>query len=391
MTKEKMNKKKLLHIIHIIYDVLSALFIVFVSSALLINAVQNADKKTQDILTPNIQETKARRDYVKTSSGYYEYGVTDLMSYDFARAVIDYYVNNKNATDLSYERGSTGTYVIQTSGVYSVFFFTYQETYTKAFDVYNIVLSKYNWGNTSFRYEFVFSNASPYDKQIKFEWTCQKNNDQQLVIMGGGMSAIGLSSTADNDSWRARFMLSENASSREAFIYDLANNDDLLNYDKGYQQGYDLGYDDGYRIAWDGYQSQINTAYSNGYDVGYDVGYIDGVDSDGVNAFGLLGQAFDAVSDVLSIEILPGFQLWVLVTTPLIIAVVIVVVKLIKGQIMHDVWNYIQEFLLGMGQFWEWLITPIDELGGWQPISIIGVSGLAVIIGFWIFHLVKFW
>lgn len=58
---------------------------------------------------------------------------------------------------------------------------------------------------------------------------------------------------------------------------------------------------------------------------------------------------------------------------------------------MHDVWNYIQEFLLGMGQFWEWLITPIDELGGWQPISIIGVSGLAVIIGFWIFHLVKFW
>lgn len=338
MTKDKMNKKKLLHIIHIIYDVLSALFIVFVSSALLINAVQNADKKTQDILTPNIQEVehKTRRDYVRTPSGYYEYGATDLFSYDFAVNLINYYVTQYNADFLEVTSSQIGQYVITTSNTHQMFCYNQQGTYVSAFYVNNISLEKKVWGSSynSYYYKLTFSNSSPYDKWLMFEWDVQRTSDNQLRIFGCSFdvssSLLTSSFTTSAYGWMGRAMLSENSSSSQAFLYSLMNNNSK-NYEQGYDIGKQAGYDEGYQTAYNQYQDGLNTAYSRGYDVGYDVGYIDGVDSDGVNAFGLIGQAFDAVSDVLSIEILPGFQLWVLVTTPLIIAVVIVVVKLIKG------------------------------------------------------------
>lgn len=56
---------------------------------------------------------------------------------------------------------------------------------------------------------------------------------------------------------------------------------------------------------------------------------------------------------------------------------------------MEGLWNWISKFMSGISAFWQWLLTPIEVLGNWQPISIVGVTGLAVILGFWIFKLVN--
>jgi len=56
---------------------------------------------------------------------------------------------------------------------------------------------------------------------------------------------------------------------------------------------------------------------------------------------------------------------------------------------MASVWNYIQEFMIGMSAFWQWLVSPIEALGGWRPISVIGVTGLGVILGFWVIKLIN--
>lgn len=56
---------------------------------------------------------------------------------------------------------------------------------------------------------------------------------------------------------------------------------------------------------------------------------------------------------------------------------------------MVEVWNYIRDFMVGMSQFWNWLISPIEELGGWRPISIVGIGGITVILAFWIFKLIN--
>lgn len=56
---------------------------------------------------------------------------------------------------------------------------------------------------------------------------------------------------------------------------------------------------------------------------------------------------------------------------------------------MADLWNWITKFMGGISEFWQWLLKPIEQLGNWQPISIIGVTGLGVILTFWIIKLIN--
>ena len=56
---------------------------------------------------------------------------------------------------------------------------------------------------------------------------------------------------------------------------------------------------------------------------------------------------------------------------------------------MAVMWNTITSFFLELGKFWSWLSEPIEELGGWQPITIISLSGLLFILAFWIIKLIN--
>lgn len=104
--------------------------------------------------------------------------------------------------------------------------------------------------------------------------------------------------------------------SRQFFnFYGLGTDITADNYTNGYNAGYSRGESQGYQ---------------NGYNVGYDEGR---ASAQGIvnNPFDLLGNAFMAVASILDIRVLPGLSLGVLIFTPLVVTIIVVVVKMIKG------------------------------------------------------------
>lgn len=82
------------------------------------------------------------------------------------------------------------------------------------------------------------------------------------------------------------------------------------------QNAYDLG--------WQG-------GYSTGYNTGYNEGYQTGSTGMSTNPFNLIRNAFTAIADILNIHVLPNLTLGVLIFTPIIVAIIIVVVRFIRG------------------------------------------------------------
>ena len=81
---------------------------------------------------------------------------------------------------------------------------------------------------------------------------------------------------------------------------------DVNDYQEGYAFGYDTGYDDG---------------YGQGYNVG----------TSNENVFSLLKHAANSIQDLLNIEVLPNISLWVLISIPLSISIILIMFKLLRG------------------------------------------------------------
>ena len=58
---------------------------------------------------------------------------------------------------------------------------------------------------------------------------------------------------------------------------------------------------------------------------------------------------------------------------------------------MSDLWRFIEDFFINLSLLWNWLSTPISELGGFKPLELIGVAGITFLAAFWIIHLIRFW
>lgn len=80
-----------------------------------------------------------------------------------------------------------------------------------------------------------------------------------------------------------------------------------------------------------GYNSGYSTGYNSGYQTGYQEGQAAPSDQRQNSVFDLLTGAFNAIAGILNINILPGLTLGVLLFTPVIVTIIIVVVKMIKG------------------------------------------------------------
>lgn len=82
------------------------------------------------------------------------------------------------------------------------------------------------------------------------------------------------------------------------------------------------------------YEGGYSNGYNDGTTAGYDRGYNDGVNSlppeQQLDAFGYIGQAFNAVSNVLSIEVLPHVTLGLCFSIPLVLTLCMTLFKLIK-------------------------------------------------------------
>ena len=85
---------------------------------------------------------------------------------------------------------------------------------------------------------------------------------------------------------------------------------DVNDYQEGYAFGYDTGYDDGYGI-------------------GYNVGFNQGSSNEGV--FSMLKHAAISIQDLMNIEVLPNISLWLLISIPLAISIMLIMFKLLRG------------------------------------------------------------
>lgn len=108
------------------------------------------------------------------------------------------------------------------------------------------------------------------------------------------------------------------------YYYDYGYNvGDTEGYGRGTMEGYNTGYEQGYNVG-------ESNGYSMGFDVGYESGYIDGNEGQGDFNFVWLTTLFSSLNAILSVEILNGFRLWYLFAVPLVVALIVGVMKLLR-------------------------------------------------------------
>lgn len=99
---------------------------------------------------------------------------------------------------------------------------------------------------------------------------------------------------------------------------------------------YSYGYGRPYaQMRADEYQRGYSAGYGSGYVQGKDDGYIIGFNSNGgtpetANAFSYIGNAFEVVSNVMALEILPHVTLGLAFSIPLVFTLIMVVFKLVR-------------------------------------------------------------
>lgn len=107
-------------------------------------------------------------------------------------------------------------------------------------------------------------------------------------------------------------------------FYDYGYNiGDTEGYGRGTIDGYNTGYEQGYNVG-------ESNGYSMGFDIGYESGYIDGNEGRGDFDFVWLTTLFSSLNAILSVEILNGFRLWYLFAVPLVVALIVGVMKLLR-------------------------------------------------------------
>ena len=70
-------------------------------------------------------------------------------------------------------------------------------------------------------------------------------------------------------------------------------------------------------------------SYTRGYNDGYNVGFNEGTSNEGV--FSMLKHAANSLQDLMNIEVLPNISLWLLISIPLSISIMLIMFKLLRG------------------------------------------------------------
>ena len=99
------------------------------------------------------------------------------------------------------------------------------------------------------------------------------------------------------------------------FYDNYSTNTDFVNFDKDF------------------ITSVLNTAssesYTRGYNDGYNVGFNEGSSNEGV--FSMLRHAANSLQDLMNVEILPNISLWLLISIPLSISIMLIMFRLLRG------------------------------------------------------------
>ena len=70
-------------------------------------------------------------------------------------------------------------------------------------------------------------------------------------------------------------------------------------------------------------------SYTRGYNDGYNVGFNEGTSNEGV--FSMLKHAANSLQNLMNIEVLPNISLWLLISIPLSISIMLIMFKLLRG------------------------------------------------------------
>lgn len=108
------------------------------------------------------------------------------------------------------------------------------------------------------------------------------------------------------------------------------SNGEIAGKAEGIEEGYASGYDAGLHEN-DAYGLGYTDGYNTGETAGYNQGYSEGSTGMSSNPFKLIANAFDAVASILNIQVLPNLTLGVIIFTPIIVIIILVVVKFIRG------------------------------------------------------------
>ena len=71
------------------------------------------------------------------------------------------------------------------------------------------------------------------------------------------------------------------------------------------------------------------SSYNDGYNDGYKIGFNEATSD--VSVFSLLKHAANSIQDLLNIEVLPNISLWLLISIPLSISIMLIMFKLLRG------------------------------------------------------------
>ena len=85
-------------------------------------------------------------------------------------------------------------------------------------------------------------------------------------------------------------------------------------------------------ISQDTFSDQLASARDDGYQDGYKEGYSKGIDDASNNTvFSVLQKAASSISSFMNIEVLPNISLWLLISIPLSVSIMIILLRLLRG------------------------------------------------------------
>ena len=316
-------KKKVFKIIQVVYDIISLAFIVFVIVAM---AVTPKSEGHHEYNTSDIVEVKAR-DNLYDDGTYHYVGIGEVGSYQFYSAFIDNiksyeYIYNTNITTMNFLLGQPTTINFDTPRIYQGHFNEGSYIVDRECTSLFIELDRSASFEDTITYDFTlfYRSMSSYDHFKVVARYIYSSEDKNDVITNNATYLGSSLFFYEFDAFRY--------SGIEALF---PSNYIDGNTQWAYDEGFKAGSKEGYNKAVIDILNPDSVQYQYIYDLGKQEGLVEGMRGTESNAFVVIGQAFASVGSVLSIEVMPNLPLWVLVFTPLIVAVVIVVVKLIKG------------------------------------------------------------
>jgi hypothetical protein len=187
-------------------------------------------------------------------------------------------------------------------------------------------------GTISDKFYFNFDNQTNKDYNLFFDISSSPDGSQILLTYNSLSSRYYYRTSLLNNIFIPAYSVVQISSfSSGSFRYfDAWYLQDLgtsVAYQEGETDGYNEGYFDGYDDGnFDGFENGYDAGFNDGYDVGYEANT---AGNEGL--FDMMASLFGGVGAVFNIYVLPSITLGMLVFVPIIFALLMFIIKILRG------------------------------------------------------------